>query len=143
YDALDADGRGGEEIDTEALNAVWSALAGRARAVLAESSRLIETQAASAMRNADRVQRTLLLQAAAVIPATLVLAGVFVVLINRPMRQIGAAIRRLGGRELAGPIEVQGPRDVEELGGQLDWLRRRIAELEEQKVTFVRHISHE
>ncbi len=134
---------GGQELDAEALNEAWAALAARARAVLGEASRMIETQAASAMRNADRVQRTLLLQAAAVIPATLVLAGVFVVLINRPMRQIGAAIRRLGGRELAGPIEVQGPRDVEELGRQLDWLRRRIAELEEQKVTFVRHISHE
>ena len=143
YDALREEGRSGEEIDTEALNAVWSALAGRARAVLAESSRLIETQAASATQRADTVQRTLLMQAAAVIPATLVLAGVFVVLINRPMRQIGAAIRRLGARELSEPIEVQGPRDVEQLGEQLDWLRRRIAELEEQKVTFVRHISHE
>src|SRR5690606_17342229 len=134
---------GGQELDAEALNEAWAALAARARAVLGEASRMIETQAAGAMRNADRVQRTLLLQAASVIPATPALAGVSVVLLNRPMRQIGAAIRRLGGRELAGPIEVQGPRDVEELGRQLDWLRRRIAELEEQKVTFVRHISHE
>jgi two-component system sensor histidine kinase GlrK len=121
----------------------WTGLVSRARAVLAESNQLIETQASYAMSSANQVQRTLLLQAAAVIPATVVLAVVFAVLINRPMRQVGEAIRRLGARELSTPIEVEGPRDVEELGKQLDWLRRRIEELEHQKVTFVRHISHE
>src|SRR5690606_15628243 len=105
----------------EGLNEQWSALAARARNVLTESSRLIEAQAGSATRSADRVQRTLLLQAAAVIPATLLLAGVFVVLINRPMRQVGEAIRRLGARDFTTPVRVEGPRDVEQLGAQLDW----------------------
>ena len=121
----------------------WTVLAGLARDVLAESSTLIEGQADFATSAANDVQRTLLLQAAAVIPAAVVLAGLFTVLITRPLRQIGQGIRRLGAREFSEPIEVQGPRDVEELGQQLDWLRRRIQELEQQKITFLRHISHE
>lgn len=122
---------------------VWAELANRARVVLSESSKLIEEQGNYTTTTAAEVQRTLLLQAAAVIPATLVLGGVFVVLITRPMREVGRAIRRLGGREFSEPIEVHGPRDVEELGRELDWLRLRIQELEHQKLTFLRHISHE
>lgn len=122
---------------------VWDRLKNRARTVLAESSKVIEQQGNYATSTASELQRTLLLQAAAVIPATIVLAGVFVVLITRPMREVGQAIRRLGSREFSEPIEVHGPRDFEDLGRQLDWLRLRIQELEHQKLTFLRHISHE
>ena len=38
---------------------------------------------------------------------------------------------------------VGGPRDLKELGEQLDWLRRRLAELSEQKTRFLAHVSHE
>jgi two-component system sensor histidine kinase GlrK len=122
---------------------VWTDLTNRARAVLSESSRLIETQVDATTERAGDLQRTLLLQAAAVIPATILLAGLFVMMIIRPMREVGHAIRRLGGREFSAPISVHGPRDLEELGRQLDWLRLRIQELEHQKMTFLRHISHE
>jgi two-component system, NtrC family, sensor histidine kinase GlrK len=115
----------------------------RARAVLAESNRLIETRANDATESAAAVQRTLLLLTGTAIPVTLLLAGVFVTLLTRPMRALGGAIGRLGARELSDPIEIRGPRDVEALGKQLDWLRRRIKDLEDQKSSFLRHISHE
>jgi two-component system sensor histidine kinase GlrK len=38
---------------------------------------------------------------------------------------------------------VQGPTDLQFLGERLDWLRLRLAALEEQKVRFLRHVSHE
>ena len=136
-------GEPSETLADENKPEVWAELANRARIVLSESSKLIEQQGNYTTTTAAEVQRTLLLQAAAVIPATLVLGGVFVVLITRPMREVGRAIRRLGGREFSEPIEVHGPRDVEELGRELDWLRLRIQELEHQKLTFLRHISHE
>src|SRR5690606_16434664 len=132
-----------DDNNAELFDEVWNELRERARRVHSESSKLIEQQTHYTTNTAADVQRTLLLQAAAVIPATLVLAGVFVVLITRPMREVGRAIRRLGARELEDPIEVHGPKDVEEIGRELDWLRRRIQELEHQKLTFLRHISHE
>jgi two-component system sensor histidine kinase GlrK len=115
----------------------------RGRAVLAQSNRLVERQANLAIASAEDMQRNLLLLTAAAVPATILLAGLFIVLISRPMRALGRAITQLGARQLETPIEVHGPQDVEELGRQLDWLRRRIHDLEEQKVGFLRHISHE
>ena len=41
------------------------------------------------------------------------------------------------------PISVRGPLDLEALGEQLDWLRRRLHELEQEKNKFLSHVSHE
>ncbi|MGH8746972.1 MAG: sensor histidine kinase, partial [Burkholderiales bacterium] len=41
------------------------------------------------------------------------------------------------------PIRVRGPEDLQYLGEQLDWLRRRLTELEAQKNRFLRNVSHE
>jgi two-component system sensor histidine kinase GlrK len=38
---------------------------------------------------------------------------------------------------------VRGPEDLQSLGERLDWLRRRLAELEAEKNRFLRHLSHE
>jgi two-component system sensor histidine kinase GlrK len=59
------------------------------------------------------------------------------------MGALGAAIRRLGAHELEQPIAVQGPRDIEALAAELEWLRRRIQSLEQQRASFLQHISHE
>jgi two-component system, NtrC family, sensor histidine kinase GlrK len=127
-----------EEVDRE-----WLRLVELARAILAESSRLIETQANRMTASAVELQRTLLMQATAVIPATLLLAAGLVILITRPMRALGQAIRHLGAGQFAETIHVRGSREIEELGRQLDWLRQRIVDLEKQKLTFLRHMSHE
>jgi two-component system sensor histidine kinase GlrK len=84
-----------------------------------------------------------LLQAALVIPASLALAGLFVVWTKRPMHALSLAIRRLGSQDLSEPIRIRGPHDIEELGLQLEWLRQRISQLEHQKLAFLQHISHE
>lgn len=91
----------------------------------------------------ERVQQLLLWQAVALIPLALVMAGIFSVLITRPLRNLGKAIRRLGAGELATPVSVSGPQDVRELAEQLDWMRQRLAELDEQKLVFLQHVSHE
>ncbi len=38
---------------------------------------------------------------------------------------------------------MRGPEDLQSLGERLDWLRRRLAELEAEKNRFLRHLSHE
>src|SRR5699024_10581542 len=53
------------------------------------------------------------------------------------------SIRRLGEGDFDTPVEVVGPRDLETLGQQLDWLRQRLVELEEAKTRFLQHVSHE
>jgi len=94
-------------------------------------------------RQMEQMQGLLLLQALGLIPLALILAVVFSVLISRPLRRLGAAIHRLGAGEFSTPVKVSGPQDVRELSEHLDWLRKRLSELDEQKQTFLHHVSHE
>ncbi|NJN48455.1 MAG: HAMP domain-containing protein [Candidatus Competibacteraceae bacterium] len=79
----------------------------------------------------------------ATIPTVAALAGLFAMLIVRPLRRMAGAIQRLGNEDFTTAVRVGGPRDLQELGNRLDWLRHRLAELEDQKARFLRHISHE
>jgi two-component system, NtrC family, sensor histidine kinase GlrK len=73
----------------------------------------------------------------------LLLAVGFSILISRPLRNIDHSIRKLGRGEFAETITIKGPRDLRSLGERLDWLRRRLLELETHQSRFLRHVSHE
>jgi len=105
---------------------------------------LMITQQSNVMsQQVKQVQSLLLLQALSLIPLVLILAVIFSVLINRPLRRLGAAIHRLGAGEFTVPVIVGGPQDIRELSEHLDWLRKRLSGLDEQKRTFLHHVSHE
>jgi two-component system sensor histidine kinase GlrK len=121
----------------------FSELGETARRILANNQDLINSGAEEIKRNAGRVQQTLVLQAIALVPAALLLTILFAVLITRPIRQVDRAIRLLGDEKLTDPVTVTGPRDLEQLGDRLNWLRSRLNELEQEKTKFLQHISHE
>lgn len=114
-----------------------------AREMLDVSTELIDRGMAMLERTADEAQRRLWL----FLPLMLLLGASIALgaswLIARPIHELDAAIGRLGGGELETPVAVHGPADLERLGQRLDWLRRRLAELEAQKSRFLRHVSHE
>ncbi|MAY41119.1 MULTISPECIES: HAMP domain-containing sensor histidine kinase [unclassified Neptuniibacter] len=63
--------------------------------------------------------------------------------IIRPVRRIADRIQALGtGEEYTGAM-VGGPHELVELEKQLDWLTERLAEVENEKQRFLRHMSHE
>lgn len=63
--------------------------------------------------------------------------------IIRPVRRIADRIQALGtGEEYTGAM-VGGPYELVELEQQLDWLTERLAEVENEKQRFLRHMSHE
>jgi two-component system sensor histidine kinase GlrK len=49
----------------------------------------------------------------------------------------------LGGADFESAVKVEGPHDIQQLGHRLDWLRRQLAELDQQKLLFLQHVSHE
>jgi len=108
-----------------------------------EVTQMIAQRSDVITRQLEQMQGLLLLQALGLIPLALILAVVFSVLISRPLRRLGAAIHRLGAGEFSTPVKVSGPQDVRELSEHLDWLRKRLSELDEQKQTFLHHVSHE
>ncbi len=114
-----------------------------ARPIPFEVTQMIAEESNAMTRQVESVQRQLLWQALGLIPLALILAVIFSVLISRPLRRLGAAIRRLGAGELTMAVSVGGPQDIRELSGQLDWLRQRLSELDEQKQVFLHHVSHE
>ncbi len=121
----------------------FAGLAQSARSLLAESNLLVDSQIETMRGMAERAQQLLFWQALALIPLSVAIAGIFFFLIAGPLRQLDRAIHRLGRGEFEEPIRIVGPRDLEELGDRLDWLRDRLRELEQQKNRFLQHVSHE
>lgn len=114
-----------------------------AREMLDVSTALIDREMVMLEQTAEEAQRRLWL----FLPFMLLLgAGIALAaswLVARPIRELDAAIGRLGSGSLEPAIAIHGPADLERLGRRLDWLRRRLSELEAQKSRFLRHVSHE
>lgn len=123
--------------------ASFPAINASAREILSESSQLIGERVAGIQDLAERARRLLLWQVLTLIPIALLLTILFTVLIIKPLRQIDQSIRRLGDGRFSQEITVGGPRDLQELGRRLEWMRQRLLALENQKVSFLRHVSHE
>lgn len=111
--------------------------------IAVQSYRFIDGELESLEDIASRSRRILVWQSAALILGTLALVLVFTILISRPVRQMGRATRRLGEGQFTRPIRIGGPPELEELGHELEWLRQRLLELEQEKNKFLRHMSHE
>lgn len=104
---------------------------------------LIELDVNEMQDMAEQANTVVKWQLIALIPFVILLALVFSLLIARPIRQIDEAIYRMGQGELSKPVRVRGPQNLIYLGERLDWMRRRLLKLEEQKIQFLRHVSHE
>ncbi len=89
----------------------------------------------------ERVIHTAILLA----PITLLMITAFTVIIIKPMRRLKHSIRQLGEEDPAtsDPIHLTGPSEFIKIGRQLEWLRLRLTEVNEQKQEFLRHVSHE
>ena len=94
-------------------------------------------------QNAETVQGQLILLVFFSTAIVLTLALALTRYISRPIAELDASIRQLGGADFSRRITVRGPEDLQSLGERLDWLRRRLAELEAEKNRFLRHLSHE
>lgn len=114
-----------------------------ARKMLVDNRKLVEREVDRLDAKGAGLQRGLIVQAMALVPAALILTVFFTLLITRPIRQMDQAIRRLGDGDFSRSAHIVGPRDLEQLGERLDWMRLRLLEVEQEKTRFLRHISHE
>jgi two-component system sensor histidine kinase GlrK len=129
--------------ETKAALSRFAELAQMAQQILADNKGLINKGAEQIQRKAEEVQRTLLIQAIALVPAAVLLTIFFTILVTRPIKQIDQAIRRLGDGKFDEVAVVTGPHDLEQLGERLNWLRQRLLDLQQEKTKFLQHISHE
>ena len=120
-----------------------SDLSALVRVLPVDISRSVSKKSKAMSERINSVERLLLFQALALIPLALLIATVFSVLITRPLRQLGHVINKLGSADFTSPVSVDGPQDIQQLGRRLDWLRLQLAELDQQKLVFLQHVSHE
>jgi two-component system sensor histidine kinase GlrK len=108
------------------------------------ASQQIDRELEGVRAETERTRRRLLWQTAALIPISVGAAFTFALLLGRPLRDIDVAIANLGNGRLDQPVNVRGPpTDLEALGRQIEWLRRRLIEVAEERERFLRHVSHE
>jgi two-component system sensor histidine kinase GlrK len=144
YDLLaSAPRRGQRGAERRRVAELAAELAENASEVLAISTRVADREVTLLRANAESLQRQLVLLVLFSTAVALVIALALTRHIARPIAELDAAIRQLGGADFAQPIAVRGPEDLKTLGERLDWLRRRLLELEDEKNRFLRHLSHE
>jgi two-component system sensor histidine kinase GlrK len=129
--------------DRREVQRLTGQLADRAYEVLSISHLVADREVARLSAYAEAVQLRLVLLIVFGTAVALAIALGLARYIARPVSELDAAIRRLGRGDFSGAISVPGPEDLQSLGERLDWLRRRLVELEAEKNRFLRHLSHE
>jgi two-component system sensor histidine kinase GlrK len=114
-----------------------------AASIARSSNQQIEVRLAEMHRQTQSTQKRLFWQSALLVPLTLVAILALTLSVGRPLRAIDRAISELGRGTFSRSIEVSGPRDLERLGAQLEWLRLRLLDLAQERNRFLRHMSHE
>ena len=113
----------------------------------ARSSDLINQQAEK-IKNATEQISHALLKNLFIIPVSLLIAGVFIILITKPLKALIFKIQQLqqGNFQQDGDLvnkPVTGFVEIKEINDALNTMRTRLHALELQKSSFIRHISHE
>jgi two-component system, NtrC family, sensor histidine kinase GlrK len=103
----------------------------------------IDTEVEALEAQTQRANRRLWWQSALLLPVTLIAILGLTLAVGRPLRKLDRAISELGRGAFSRPIRVSGPVDLEQLAGQLEWLRGRLLDLANERNRFLRHMSHE
>jgi two-component system sensor histidine kinase GlrK len=121
----------------------YAELADGARAMLAATNQVTQRAIERLQETAAQGREKWIYFGLATVGIALALAVVFAVLIARPIGQLDSAVRQMGTADFTHAVHVSGPQDLRYVGQRLEWLRTRLAELEQQQARFLRHVSHE
>ena len=111
-------------------------------------SRSFINQQAQEIKNATtQVSRTLLISLF-IIPISILIAGIFILLITNPLKLLILKIQQLQQGNFEQPLDsmdegVAGFIEIKEINDALNSMKNRLHALELQKSSFIRHISHE
>ncbi|WMO16158.1 ATP-binding protein [Pseudoalteromonas piscicida] len=75
---------------------------------------------------------------------TLIVISIF--LINRicqQLNQVESAVSEVGKGNFDKSVELSGSHELQQLGDRLNWLRLELKRIQQQKETFLRHVTHE
>jgi two-component system sensor histidine kinase GlrK len=111
--------------------------------VLTETGQIADREVESFRVESTHLYERLMLAQALGLSAVVLFGTFGRILITRLWRRFERAVKSLGEGKLDNEIRLDGPKDLQEVGRRLDWLRRRLLALEEQRTLVLRHVSHE
>lgn len=113
-------------------------------AIADQGAQFVDQELDHLQRTARHARLFLLICVFALIPAAVALGLFLTFVITRPLRQILNAVGHLGTGDFSRPVSIVAPAaELDRLGERLDWMRQRLATLDEEKQQFIRHMSHE
>lgn len=130
-------------MSQETIGTQYAALSQAANDLVKHNSKLIDDEVEELQALTARAERIMAFQLLALLPAAAVLVFGFTRLLAGPMAQLETAIGGLWAGRFDRRIEVGGPRDLQDVGMQLDRLRLRLMQLEERKSRFLRGVAHQ
>lgn len=135
---------GASPEQTDAVITSLGTISDQTNHIADQGARFVDQELNHLRHTASQARLFLLLCVFALIP-TVITLGIFLSwVIGRPLRQILQAVTRLGDADFDQRIEVVAPAaELDALGSRLDWMRRRLATLENEKQQFIRNMSHE
>ncbi|OKY26144.1 ATP-binding protein [Thalassotalea sp. PP2-459] len=107
-----------------------------------ESEALIQFQVSRVQSSANTTQKVLL-NSVFIIPVTIIIAILFSLMILKPLQSLQRKIQRLETGKFDDEILFSGATEVQNIAKALERMRQRLHTLEQQKSSFIRHISHE
>jgi two-component system sensor histidine kinase GlrK len=114
-----------------------------ANSIVRSSNQLMIDEVEALKLKVNQDKEKLIWLASGLLSFTVLLIIFFMFLLSKPIRQINKGIERLGDGNFTTPIGVSGPKDLQDLGNKLDWLRKRLTKLDKEKIKLVAHISHD
>ncbi len=71
------------------------------------------------------------------------LAGIASYTILRPLRQLQGHIKQIGQGNLGASLQINAPAELRELVDSVNWMGRKLQEIDDMKTEFLAHVSHE
>ncbi len=130
-------------VQTDPLDESIDTLPQLARDQAEESYRKMEAELNSLQEQARINRQALWLQTTLLVLATLGLMLFFSTVITRPIAELISRIQAIGRREDLPAAPIRGPKEIVTLNNKILWLDEHLQKLEQVKLEFIQHISHE
>ncbi|MGQ0556367.1 MAG: sensor histidine kinase [Nitrospiraceae bacterium] len=71
------------------------------------------------------------------------LAGIASYTILRPLRQLQGHIKQIGQGNFGASLQIHAPAELRELVDSVNWMGKKLQEIDDMKTEFLAHVSHE
>ncbi|WP_372741066.1 sensor histidine kinase [Neptunomonas sp.] len=130
-------------VQTNPLDESIDTLPQLARDQAEESYKKMEAELKSLQEKARLNRQALWWQTSLLVLATLGLMLFFSTAITRPIAELISRIQAIGRREDLPAAPIRGPMEIVTLNNKIHWLDQHLQQLEQMKLNFIQHISHE